>query len=236
MLNKAVKHIRHGTVANAIYEKAISGKAKGIIGYSQNIYNITRYGWAAPRFGEIVWIIPSESTMFMPENNPKQFFGITTRKASGIVIDFWPEEKAESILEHWKIGKCYEHWAKGIPWLETGIYKPYLKAIKEKGQYKKYGFKSMDDIAKRYESLDQIFQQAKREGRLRTDEDINIAYSFQGKKGLGFAHFGPKCTIYWSGGAQHRLAIALVLQIPIPARIGVVHVSAIPYLKKYRKG
>ena len=50
-----------------------------------------------------------------------------------------------------------------------------------------------------------------------------------------YIHIGVDGKPYFGGGGCHRFAIAHILQIIFPAQIGCVHVSAIPYLKGYRK-
>jgi len=218
-----------------VLKKVSAFPVRKVVGCSRNFYNRFRYGKESPRFNEVVWVVPDIRTLFISRDEVKSSLGVCLERVSGKVINEWPLKSQFPITEHWKISRCIAHWSKGIPWSETGVFEKYTRQIESEGKYKRYGFRSIDDVKRRYESLDKIFQQVKLDGRLRTDEEVTDFNAFQGIKGLGVAHFGPGGSIYWSGGSQHRLAIAYVLNVPIPATIGAVHVSAIPGLVGFRE-
>ena len=67
-----------------------------------------------------------------------------------------------------KVKFSIDHWVNGIPWAETGVYDYMLMRIKERKLKGEMGIdecENMQDIIKRYETLDLIFEQVKREGR-----------------------------------------------------------------------
>jgi hypothetical protein len=96
------------------------------------------------------------------------------------------------------------------------------------------GCTTMKDIIKRYELLDNIFEEVRREGRLKTIKEINPG-SFR-DKGEALFHIGPDGQPLFDGegGSNHRVAIAYILQIPMPGQIGCVHKSALNKLRSLR--
>ena len=218
----------------------------------RTIINIFKYGPSAPRFNEIIWVDPKKIKMGLHENVVKKYFGFKKCDISGSVVhSTWPEEqsfhlfalvdpivlKSESKLT-WedsvriRIQSCIDHWGKGIPWDQTMAYKRLEKKIKEKGSFE--GCKTHYDISKRYEKLDQIFDQVKAEGRLRLKKESDFHLTIK-KNQEAIIHIGPMGELYYGGGSTHRFAIAYILNLPFPSRVGVVHIKAIPILKQLRK-
>ena len=138
-----------------------------------------------------------------------------------------------SVTEIPKIKFCYEHWVNNVSWKDTGAYDYMLKSVIKKGEHD--GCKNFEDIIKRYEELDLIFDQVKKEGRLRTRKEINPG-NFRGS-GEVIIHIGPDGEIYFEGegGGNHRFAIDYILKLLLPAQVGCIHKSAIQYLSKQRK-
>ena len=95
------------------------------------------------------------------------------------------------------------------------------------------GCRNLTDIVRRYDRLDLIFERAKQEGRLRTMEEVNPG-CFREEGGV-LIHVGPEGELFFGGLGAHRFAIARILKLPLPAMIGCVHVSAIPYLTQLRQ-
>lgn len=200
--------------------------------YYRDLYNKLKYGLAAPRYAERIWVDPKQCTRYLPHDLTKQYFGKSKRKASGKVIDFqWPLEQAKPIFSLPKVKFCIEHWAQNMPWEDTGLYDFMEKHIREHGSMD--GCYNLEDIKKRYEYLDQVFEQVKAEGRFRTREEIKPG-SYLEQDGV-IIHIGPGGEPFFSRGGNHRFAMAWVLNLIFPAQIGCVHISAIPYLKSFRK-
>ena len=118
-----------------------------------------------------------------------------------------------------------------MPWEETGVYEFMESAIKVR-DIPVDSCSNIKDIYKRYENLDRIFEQVKQEGRLRTIEEVEFGYAWEEKEPV--VHIGPKGECYFQPHGVHRFAIAYILDVPFPAQIGLVHISALPYLHHFR--
>lgn len=103
--------------------------------------------------------------------------------------------------------------------------------IKKHGKYD--GCVNIDDIVKRYRSLDTIFEQIRKEGRFRIRKEFNQK-NFREKGGV-LVHIGPYGEPFFGMGGCHRFAIALILKLKLPSQIGCVYKDAIPLLKNLRK-
>lgn len=119
-----------------------------------------------------------------------------------------------------------------VPWEDTGIYEFLIELIEKSGDSVD-NCKGKEDIINRYENLDKIFDQVKKERRLRTMEELKPG-NFREKGGV-LIHIGPGGVPFFGMGGIHRFTMAYILNISIPAQIGCVHVSAIPFLFKFRK-
>ena len=120
----------------------------------------------------------------------------------------------------------------GMPWQETGIYEVIKLQIQNSQDGQADGCKTIEDIIKRYENLDRIYAQIKSEGRLRSSEEVDP--NFEWMKHESIVHIGLKGVIHYGCGGIHRFAIAHILKLPFPARIGLVHAKGLPYLSYYR--
>lgn len=185
--------------------------------------NKIHYGSSAPKYAERIWINSQDVKMAIPI--------LGGRRSSGVVIkDNWPFKYAIPIYEVPKIRCCIEHWINNISWEETGVYDIVEDLINKKPGHDSCF--NMNDIKNRYEKLDEIFDKIKIEGRLRTREEIS-PNSFREQGGV-LIHVGPHGELFFSKGGHHRFAIAYILNLPIPAQIGCVHASALPYLDALR--
>lgn len=221
MPGKILNHYKRGTLL------------KRSVFLFQDIKNMIRYGPSAPKFADRIWLTPGNKTMFLTAASTRKFLGMSNQEVSVKVIEFtWPVKKAIPVYKLTKIKMCIEHWRNGKSWEDTGIYKYMEKMILDYGEHD--GCRNIDDLKKRYENLDLLFEQARQEGRLRTWEEVNPGIG-ERKRDSGFVHVGPRGILYWGGPGQHRLAIAYILNIPIPAQIGCVHINAIPYLHQLRE-
>ncbi len=202
--------------------------------YYLNLKNRWRYGAMAPRFAEIIWVKPRECSKALASDTLKKVFGFSEHEIFGRVVEScWPLEEVRLITNLSLIKYCIEHWVHGVPWEDTGEYDRMEKRIRESPFGHSQGCRNRDDIIRRCENLDRIFEQAKQEGRLRTKEEISPENDWDLREMV--IHIGPEGELYKGGSGMHRFAIAYILDIPFPAQIGLVHVSAIPYLDDFRK-
>ena len=93
--------------------------------------------------------------------------------------------------------------------------------------------KNIVDIKNRYKKLDNIFNQIKLEGRLKTMKEMNPKNYRE--FGGPVIHIGPGGELFYGAGGTHRFAIAFILNFKLPAMIGCVHKNAIPLLKDIRE-
>ena len=232
-MKRIIKHFKRGTVLDNILKSTLT-----LLKYNQpyiyylNTSNRVKYGLSAPRFAETMWIKATYETMSLEEKVIKESFGSLRLIASGEVIEsVWPVERARPYMSK-RIKCCIEHWVNGVPWKDTGVYEHIYKEVKSDGV--KDGCRNFDDIVRRYDNLDAIFEQAKIEGSLRLKEGIDPSLYWDKLKDAT-VHIGPGGEPFLGEYGYHRFAIAYVLNIPFPAKIGLVHVSALPYLDRYRK-
>jgi hypothetical protein len=191
----------------------------------RDMNNRIKYGPTAPLFAERLFIRPSSCE--------RAFSGWYDNAYSGEVIEFdWPFSRVTNIIEVPKIKFCFDHWVNGVPWENTGAFEFMEHLIKKWGR-RVDGCKSIDDIVGRYQKLDEIFVQVKKEGRLKTRKEIN-PYNFRERGGI-FFHIGPEGELFFSLRGAHRLAMALILEIKIvPIQMGRVHTSALSFLPEMR--
>ncbi len=191
----------------------------------RNLSNKVKYGKLAPVFNEIIYIDP------LKVNYKAKSVLKYSNTDSAIVINYtWTQDELVPINKVEKIWYCLEHWGKGIPWEDTGVYDRMLREIEKRGTVQ--SCKTIDDVVERYENLDRIFEQVKREGRLRTQEEIDRERSWINNESV--IHLGLGGEPIKGKHGNHRFAMACVLGIPFPAKVGLVHVSAIPSLKILR--
>ena len=88
-----------------------------------------------------------------------------------------------------------------------------------------HGIETEKEIVLRYEELDNIYYQIKKEGRLKSQSEL-FEGNFREKGGV-LIHIGPNGEPYFGLKGNHRFAIAYILNIPIPAQIGLVHKSSV---------
>jgi tetratricopeptide (TPR) repeat protein len=192
-------------------------KKTWIIPQLRNAFNRIIYQDKAPIYGSRIFVNTESITKILDQN-------IFDRTHSGCVVDTDWFSKISPLNSNFKYKACIDHWKNNILWEETGIYEFMENLIVQYGGPD--GCKNREDIIKRYERLDQIFDEVKREGRLKTQDELN--QSTTGERGGIYIHLGQSGEPIFGGGGHHRLAIAKVLGIKqIPAQVGCVHPSAL---------
>lgn len=218
-----------------------------------NIKNAVRYGRSAPKFGEVIWVDPQRVTRGLPSSVTRELFGRMPPQTSGRVVESsWPVEQAFRItgvpeqcfdngvdaigLEakfRIRFKSCIDHWVHGIPWEETGVYELMERLMSKSKARPHEGCRNMDDVVRRYENLDRVFDQVKQEGRLRLKTEADSKNHWIDDR-EAVVHIGPGGEPFFGGYSLHRFAIAYILNLPFPAQIGLVHKSALPYLDGFR--
>ena len=176
-----------------------------------------------PYYAERIWI---------PLTSDMQSIG-KGKALKGKVLNNWPPFglTPESVTEIEPVKSCIEHWSKGVEWEKTQVFNKMKSSIETRG--KTDGCKNMKDVYKRYQKLDAIFDQVKKEHRIKCQQEVQ-AFSFRESGGINF-HIGPNGEPFFGRLGQHRLAMALVLGIKqVPAELGAIHVDALPLLPDLR--
>jgi hypothetical protein len=181
---------------------------------------LIRHGLDTPRFGERVWINPSECSNVITD--------LIHRRHSGEVRNGEWDRSTRPIESITKIRACLEHFVDGVGWADTEVYEHMLQLIDE-NTGEADGCRNLDDVVDRYRRLDEVFATIRAEGRFRTRYELRDGRaSRRSEVGGVFVHIGHDLTPIFGGGSCHRLAVARILALPvIPAHLGVVHSDAI---------
>jgi len=113
-----------------------------------------------------------------------------------------------------KINAIYQRFQQGLTWEETGIYEHMLEMIDEQGYFD--GCYSIDDIKKRYQSIDNLYESMSKRGYERETEEFGLDNIC--------VNIGRNGEFIFAGGGTHRLGVAQVLGIEsVPVRVVVRH-------------
>lgn len=181
-----------------------------------------RHGRRAPRWAERLWIDPERCVSVAP--------GLDRgRRLSGQVVGGeWSVEPLETVA---KIRMAVEHWRTGRTWEEVGAY-DYLMAEQADLQDRD-GYRTPEDIRRRFRSLDDMFGAMGRDGRLRTRAELE-GRARREHRGVYMHIAGDGAPVFGNGGC-HRLAAAQVLELPeIPVQLGAIHPDALTHLVALR--
>jgi hypothetical protein len=184
--------------------------------------NVIRFGRAAPRPNERVWVDPSKVRYALG--------GLPVR--SGRVVDEWPPVDPVPFEEHVHVAFALAHWRDGLSWEETGAYDYMLEQIRRRGRQD--GCFDLADVQRRYQLLDELFETVRRERRLRTRSELDPTVNDE--DGGILVHVGPDGEPAIGDSGKHRLTIAKLVGLTVvPARIGYVHRDAIRLLPDLRR-
>jgi len=188
----------------------------------RDAWNILRYGPDAPRFAQRIWVDPR-----VIEGRIRGRFH---RCQSGQVIggdwDLDPRPVGGTTAAR----HCHLHFVQGVPWDATGAHEMHLRRARQRLKNPDDSDSALEDIAKRYEQLDYLFEDARREGRLRTRSELP-GISFRELDGI-VVHIGRDGRLLYEGTGDDRFTVAWLLGLtPIPAQIGLVHREALPEWK-----
>ncbi len=196
--------------------------------FFRDTYNRIAYGPEAPLYSERIWVNPQEC--------PDCLVGLGDRYSARVILSGWPPPggKLKKIEDLEKIRFCHNHWVKGLPWEETGVFNVLEQEIKRHPRSCFDDCRNRVEIKRRYDQLDALFEEIKRERAVKKQKEVD-PWAFREKEGVYF-HLGPGGCLFFGGGGCHRFAIALVLGLTrIPAKIGCVHVTAFPRLRELRE-
>jgi len=129
-----------------------------------------------------------------------------------------------------RIKMCEDRWVSGKSWEECGLVQHVEKVILETGSHD--GCSSLEDVTRRYARLDKVFDEVKSMGRFKISTELGLGDEIEECLGV-LVHVDHENRPVFGCSGFHRLAIARILRInEIPARIGVVHLDALPFWRK----
>lgn len=200
---------------------------------SRDAWNRLRYGSGAPRYGERIYVRADTCKAYLPSQALQQSLGMRLRRASGRVVGSWPDAEILSLLEHPKINYCLRHWQLGETWEQTGALAYMQERIDSSPEGRFDGCSSLEDVRNRLRRLDSIYSELASGRPFKSAEEID-AGAFREVSGV-MVHVDPEGQPVFGGGGAHRLAMAYALGLRIPAQLGVVCRSGIPFLPTLRQ-
>lgn len=197
-----------------------------------DVFNRFRFGSQAPRYAERIWVNPAQCQYYIEAADLAAHFGSSVRQLSGRVVADWPSSLEQSFDKHPKLTYCWSHWRDGKSWDDAGAIGFMLGRIAVSPTGVTDQCRTPKDVERRFESLDAIWAEVKGRGSLPSRRDL-VPDNFREVGGV-LMHVGPGGEPVFSGAGCHRFAMALMLDVPFPAQLGVVHVSALDRLPAMR--
>ena len=194
--------------------------------------NRIRYGPHAPRYAERVWIHPSLCKRYIEAADLAARQGTRVRQLSGRVVRQWPTELEQPFENHPKLTYCWAHWRDGKDWVAAGAIDFMLNRIAVSPTGVTDKCRTAEDVQARFEALDRIWEEVKARGSLLSQQELE-ADNYREVGGV-LVHLGPDGEPVFSGAGCHRFAMAMLLDVPFPAQLGCVHISALKYLPQLR--
>lgn len=191
----------------------------------RDVGNRRRFGRHAPRFAQLVWVDVAACDEALDIFEPDR---------SGEVVGGDWERAARPLEGDWDVIACRAHFEDGVTWEETGVYGHVIAEIAALGG-RKDGCETLDDVVRRYDALDRLFECVGREGRLRSRRELPRT-SFREHGGI-LVHVGRDGRPIFGRQGCHRMAIARIQRLPVvPAQLGVVHPDALSPRHHTRQG
>ena len=195
--------------------------------YTRGIKNRLLYGKGAPAFAQLYYINPKEVKLVQKKSALYRKFAL-----SGMVMrgDWDLQTYPVSELEKYHI--CRKHFVDGLSWEEAGAYANMARAFEEKPDPD--GCRTWDDVKRRLDRLDELFETIKKERKLLTQKELKGRKAMREKGGI-YMHFNRHGEPIFSRGGSHRFSISLILELEeIPIQIGVIHKDGIDkFIQKY---
>jgi hypothetical protein len=192
-----------------------------------DVKNVLTYGIYAPRFGERLFADPFDINVRITS---RDLPGYT--KSAKVVVDSWPHEKHTPIIgREYKSAALFRRWEQGFTWEKSGYIHFMMQRI-EAGN-NEYGLRNYDDVLARCDMLDAIFNEIKKEGRMKTQKELKKK-SFREIGGV-MVSISDRGELVKTNGGNHRHIIARILGLKkIPVVIGNVHINGFDKLKQIR--
>lgn len=187
--------------------------------------NILLHKERAPLYAERLWVNPLEITKSVR-------LGSQTYTSGKILANKKCFDNYIPLNEDKIIKKCFDHWVNGRSWARTGMIDEMLQMINRYGSYD--GCKTQADVFERYSRLDQLFNTISKERTFKHKQELDKK-AFREEGGI-LIHIGPGGELFFGGNGNHRLAIALVLELDlIPVQLGATCIDSLDHLQTIRK-
>lgn len=196
-------------------------------------FNRLRFGALAPRYAERIWIHPDRCTRYIEAADFAAHLGSRVRQMSGRVVSSWPTSLEQPFENHPKLSYCWSHWRDGKSWLESGAIDFMLGKIAISRTGVTDRCRTPQDVEGRFETLDAIWREIRERGSVPSRQEL-IPGNFREVGGI-LMHLGPGGEPVFSGAGCHRFAMAMMLDTPFPAQLGIIHVSALDRLPELRR-
>lgn len=175
--------------------------------------NAIRYGAAAPRFAERVWIDPRQVSRVVRDPRFR-------RPVSARVVDGDWDQRAMEIEQWGKFIACQRHWKEGVAWEDTGLIDALTERLELRGPID--GLSRPSDASRRYEELDEIYGRVQATSELLSMKELAMQ-TFRGWGDI-LIHVGRGPELLLGRGGQHRFSIARCLDLHlVPAQLGAIH-------------
>lgn len=197
---------------------------------------------SGPRRYELLFAHPSSLEHFVTLRQQIAAVDVHS-KLPWVLGDEW-EFKRQPLSKDEKYIALRKRFIDGKSWEESGIYEHLMRGLKQRqrvaasrGAVGKFdGLSSKKDYVERYKKIDALFEQVKREGRLRTNWEVTPGPLAQ--RNAVRVKLDKNGEFIFCGLGFHRLAIAKALQLPsIPVALSIAHKDAIQngHLARHRE-
>ena len=194
--------------------------------------NRLRFGPQAPRYAERIWVNPAHCKRYIEAADLASHLGSRVRQMSGRVVSEWPSSLELTFDNHPKLTYCWAHWQDGKSWNDSGAIDFLMGRIAVSPTGVTDQCRTHQDVQRRYETLDEIWADIRKRGSLPSRGEL-VPGNFREVGGI-LMHIGPGGEPVFSGAGCHRFAMALMLDKPFPAQLGIVHISALGALSEMR--
>jgi len=185
--------------------------------------NRLRFGAEAPLSDEVLHV-PLDDIHATYKVDRKAGAPLFRRTQSGLVRGGDWDLSVLPTVDTDKYHACRAHFIDGLDWEETGIFDRHLKLIARYGVSD--GCRTVDDLKRRYDRVDALFNETQLSGRLRPR--CELPGYFRREHGGIFVHIDRNGRAIRRGGGEHRFAIARILNLPeVPVQPGVIHLDAV---------
>ncbi|NKB29102.1 MAG: hypothetical protein GKR99_16740 [Rhodobacteraceae bacterium] len=131
--------------------------------------------------------------------------------------------------ESWRAQCCRLHWLDGQSWAESGVYDHMAAGIAKTKDGAMDGCRTHDDVVKRYQQLDTLYEAASVHGL--PSRATSVAGRMIEHDGIT-VHMARDGRLLVGWGGNHRLAMAQCLGLEwVPAGLGLVHARAARQLR-----